>query len=96
MARGWESKSVDDQQAAAEAAKAERGRPERTPEERERAARRDALMLNRARTLQSLQAACDARYRGLLEQTLAHLDAELLALEGDGGEGLSPSDANER
>lgn len=85
MARGWESKSVDDQQAAAEAAKAERGRPELAPTERERATRRAALMLNRARTLQSLQAACDARYRALLEQTLAHLDAEIAALDTDAG-----------
>lgn len=82
MARGWESKSVDDQQAAAEAEKAERGRAVPTPAERERQAMRETLMLNRARTLQSLQTACDARYRALLEQTLAHLDAEIAAIDG--------------
>lgn len=82
MARGWESKSVDDQIAAAEAAKAERGQRALTPAERDRVTRRDTLKLNRARTLQSLQTACDARYRALLEQTLAHLDAEIAALEG--------------
>lgn len=81
MARGWESKSVDDQQAAAEAAKADRGRTVPTAADRERQARRETLMLNRARTLQSLQAACDPRYRALLEQTLAHLDAEIAAAD---------------
>lgn len=84
MARGWESKSVDDQIADAEAAKAERQQRTLPAAERERASRRDALMLNRARTLQSLQVACDRRYRALLEQTLAHLDAEIAALDEAG------------
>ena len=84
MARGWESKSVDDQIADAEAAKAERQKRKLPAAERQRASRRDALMLNRARTLQSLQAACDRRYRALLEQTLAHLDAEIAVLDESG------------
>jgi hypothetical protein len=84
MARGWESKSVDDQIADAEAAKAEPQNRQLSAAERERATRRDALMLNRARTLQSLQTACDRRYRALLEQTLAHLDAEITALDESG------------
>jgi hypothetical protein len=43
--------------------------------------RRATLSLARARTLQDLQRACDRRHRALLEQTLAHLDAELRALD---------------
>lgn len=85
MARGWESKSVEDQVAAAEAARADRDREVLDPDERDRATRRDALKLNRSRTLQSLQTACDPRYRALLEQTLAHLDAEIAALETSNG-----------
>jgi len=80
MARGWESKSVDDQQAAAEAAAAEKQRPELSPEERAREDQRAALKLARARAVQDLQTACDTRHRALLEQTIAHLDAELAAL----------------
>ena len=81
MARGWESKSVDDQQAAAEAASAERLDPALSPGQMQRASRRTALSLARSRTLQDLQTACDTRHRALLEETLAHLDAELAALD---------------
>jgi hypothetical protein len=81
MARGWESKSVDDQMAAVEAAREARQTVQPTDEERRRAATRETLMLNRSRTLQSLQTACDRRHRALLEETLAHLDRELKSLE---------------
>jgi hypothetical protein len=77
MARGWESKSVEDQIAEREAAEAERGKPEVSPEEAEAHARRQTLQLARARALQDLQTACDTRHRALLEQTIEHLDEEL-------------------
>jgi hypothetical protein len=77
MARGWESKSVEDQIASAEAAAAERGRRELTPDERDRESRRASLRLARARAQQDLQGACDRRHRALLEETVAHLEAEL-------------------
>lgn len=82
VARGWESKFIDDQQAEAEAAKVARDRTVPDAGDRERQVQRETLLLNRARTLQSLQVACDPRYRTLLEQTLAHLDNELAALDG--------------
>jgi len=82
MARGWESKSVDEQIAAVEAAREGRQKTELTSEQRRRAAARETLRLNRSRTLQSLQTACDRRHRALLEDTLAHLDRELELLEG--------------
>jgi hypothetical protein len=82
MARGWESKSVEDQKAAAEAAASERGRRDMTPDERERETRRINLEMARARALQDLQAACDRRHRALLEQTVVHLEAELRKLAG--------------
>jgi hypothetical protein len=37
--------------------------------------------MSRARTLNALQGACDARYRALLETTLAHIDDELKKLD---------------
>ena len=80
MARGWESKSVEDQIAEAEAKVPNAVRPELTPEERDRETRRVTLQLARTCALQDLQRACDRRHRALLEQTLAHLDRELHGL----------------
>jgi hypothetical protein len=82
MARGWESKSVEDQIASAEAAAAQTGSPALTPEEQARAGRRATLLLARASTLQDLQRACNPVHRALLEQTVEHLDAALRALDG--------------
>jgi hypothetical protein len=81
MARGWDSKSVEDQQAAAEAEKQTRSKPELTADERERRARRDGLLLARARMRNDLESAIDARYRAMLEQAISHLDREISALE---------------
>lgn len=85
MARGWESKNVEDQIAEQEQARQTRSRPALSPAAQERRAKEDGLKLSRARTLTQLQGACDARYRSLLETTLAHLDEELarLAAEDD-------------
>jgi hypothetical protein len=81
MARGWESKSVEDQQDAAAREKALRHAPALTPEAQARAQQRETLRLSRVRTLAALQTACQPRHRALLEETLAHLDAQLAALE---------------
>ncbi|ODS59183.1 MAG: hypothetical protein ABS36_01620 [Acidobacteria bacterium SCN 69-37] len=83
MARGWESKAVDDQIADADARASTPVRPALTPAERERAQRRETLQLNRARTLQTLQVACNRRHRALLEETIAALDRELVVLDED-------------
>jgi hypothetical protein len=85
MARGWESKSIEDQQDAAERARAVRQAPALTPEAQaraqERAQKLEGLRLARARTVATLQAACNPRHRAMLEETLAHLDAQLSALD---------------
>ena len=81
MARGWESKSVEDQKDAAEAARAAAAKRQLSPEEAARQTAREGLLLSRARTLNALQGACDARYRALLETTLAHVDEELKKLD---------------
>ena len=80
MARGWESKAIEDQIGAAEAEREARSRPVLTSEESAFRERRNGLLLARARTVASLEAATDPRYRALLERSLAHLDAELAAL----------------
>jgi hypothetical protein len=83
MARGWESKSVEDQQAEAEARKHAAGRSQapKTDADRAREARRLSLSVARSRVLQDLQAACHPNHRATLEQSLAFLDREIAALE---------------
>jgi hypothetical protein len=81
MARGWESKSVEEQQEAAARDRAARQAPAPTPADQAKAQQREGLRLARARTLASLQGACQPRHRAMLEQQLAHLDAQLSALE---------------
>jgi hypothetical protein len=77
MARGWESKSIEDQQAEAEAQRSTSKGRELTPEERERAARRMTLDVSRSRVLQDLQVACNPRHRAMLEAALADIDEKL-------------------
>ena len=86
MARGWESKSVEDQIQEREAASKLESRPKLTPEELKIQTRREGLEMVRTRTLTSLQAACDSRYRAHLERILADVDAQLLALSADSGQ----------
>jgi len=81
MARGWESKSVEEQQEAAARDRAARQAPAPTAADQAKAQQREGLRLARARTLASLQGACQPRHRAMLEQQLAHLDAQLSALE---------------
>ena len=80
MARGWESKSVEDQILEREAASKAESRPKLTQEEIQVQARREGLEMVRTRTLTSLQAACDSRYRAHLERILADVEAQLRAL----------------
>ena len=76
MARGWESKSVEAQQAEASEKSAKR----RAPMSAEQAARwreKESLRLARQRVLEQLQASQNPRHRKLLEDTLAGLDEKL-------------------
>jgi hypothetical protein len=78
MARGWESKSVESQQDAAERPRVKG--PVVTAEQAARKAERDTLMLARTRALADLQKACVAAHRAMLEQAIADLDRRLKAL----------------
>jgi hypothetical protein len=82
MARGWESKSVEDQIQEREA-KASESSPQAklTPEEIQRRNKREGILMARTRTLTSLQSACSGRHRGHLEQVLADLDKQLAELD---------------
>jgi hypothetical protein len=79
VARGWESKSVEAQQDAAQAAKSTRTVV--SGENAARKAERATLMLARTSALADLQAACVPAHRAMLEQAIADLDRRLAALE---------------
>jgi len=78
MARGWESKSVEEQQALA-AEEKKSVHPRLTAEQAARQREKQSLELSRQRVLQQLQAACNPRHRQMLEGALADLEKKLLA-----------------
>jgi hypothetical protein len=75
MARGFESKDVEFQQAEAERAKTER--PSMTPAERAVQDRRTTLSLSLSRMRADLQRATSPAHRRMAEQAIAALEAEL-------------------
>jgi len=79
VARGWESKSVEEQ---IEAANERRKKPEitLTPEQIEAERKRDSLLLQRTRILRDLEASTNERYRKTLQEGLAFLESQLKAL----------------
>jgi hypothetical protein len=81
MARGWESKSVEDQIGAAEAARELRAAHQLTAEQREQSEHRKSLALSRSLILSRLEAAKDPRYRAQLQLALDQLDEQLRELE---------------
>jgi hypothetical protein len=79
MARGWESKSVQEQQEEAAASSPHKGSP-MTPEETMLFRQRHGLLLARTDVLRRLETARDARYRKMLEDALADLNGKLAKL----------------
>jgi hypothetical protein len=76
MARGWESKSIEDQQAAAVEARKPSKAP-MTPEQAMRQKQRDGLTLSRKHVLDQMRNAHNPSHRKMLEQALADLDQQL-------------------
>jgi hypothetical protein len=81
MARGWESKAVEDQIEDAESRRAARAKDESSGEESERERRRRGLLLERTRLLREMERGHKRRYLGLLERGLAHVESELARLD---------------
>ena len=79
MARGWESKSVEEQIASANE-RAGKPRAKLTPQQLEIERKRDSLLLQRTRVLRDLEKCQDSRYRQTLENGLAYLDSQLSLL----------------
>ena len=84
MARGWESKAVEDQIVEAEAKKDVPRKRRLTPDETEHLERKEALLLERARIVREMERAYMRRHLVMLERGLAHIDAKLAKLEQDG------------
>lgn len=78
MARGWESKSVEEQQAAARTQV--ELKQQLTPDQAARKQQRDAIELSRRSVLQQLQSVQNSRHRQMLESALADLDSRLARL----------------
>ena len=79
MARGWESKAVEDQIAASEERKsAAKSTP--APGDLERESRRQGLLLSRAKIAGDIERARDERHRAALRQALAYIDSQIESL----------------
>jgi hypothetical protein len=80
MARGWESKSVEQQQAE-KSEQRNTARAPLSPEHQKRNRKRDGLLLSRERLSQQLQVAANPRHRLMLEQSIAEIDRQLSSLQ---------------
>jgi len=76
MARGWESKSVEAQQADA-LDKPANARPAMSAEEAARWRQKEGHRLARQRVLQQLENSTDPRHRRILQDSLADLERKL-------------------
>jgi hypothetical protein len=84
VARGWESKAIEDQIASAEERQSAAA-PHVPAEERERRARKYGLMLSRTKVLADIEHARDSRHRDTLSKALEYIDAQIEILEGPPG-----------
>lgn len=79
MARGWESKAIEQQQAEAMTPSRTPTAP-RTAEQIAQARQREGLRLSRERVIQQIEKAQNPVHRGMLQQALADLDEQLSRL----------------
>jgi hypothetical protein len=77
MARGWESKDVEAQVAAAEPRKAPSDKNEKSAEQRLREQTVKDLQLSRVRITTDLANATNPNHKKSLEAALAHLDKKI-------------------
>jgi hypothetical protein len=81
MAKGWESKSVEEQQSlSSETQITDEIRQRLTKERAEKLRSLQALNLSRARVVQQLERCTNDRYREMLQKELAHLEKEIQKL----------------
>ena len=83
MARGWESKAVDDQIQQKESRRAHAFKVETTPEERVLKDRLDSLKLSKSRLLQQLERAKHPAHRNVLLNGLKAVEKEIEEVSGE-------------
>ncbi|MGZ4788410.1 MAG: hypothetical protein ACXVZX_07800 [Terriglobales bacterium] len=83
MARGWESKSVEEQQS--QLTRPTVSKSNRSPEDLQRASRVQALQLQRAHVREQMNNSQNARFTELMRRELEHLEKELRNLDGSSG-----------
>jgi hypothetical protein len=79
VARGWESKSVEAQQAEVFQPQTE-PRPRQTPEQKALSQRREGLMLSRKHIIEQMAAVKNPQHQKMLADALAELDVRLARL----------------
>ncbi|MBS1807925.1 MAG: hypothetical protein JST84_07020 [Acidobacteria bacterium] len=81
MARGWESKSVEDQIAEAEERKLAVAAPKLPAKEIERREKLTALQLSRSHLLEQLSRVRSDMHKQMLERALSEIEAQITAYE---------------
>jgi hypothetical protein len=82
MARGWESKSVEEQQSQAEQQTISQDEKDALKRQNAEKMRKiQGLKLNRARIREQIERSTNDRYKELLGRELEHLEQELKQLE---------------
>lgn len=79
MARGWESKSVEDQVQQSQS-KTKEQNPPSSPQDPDVNRRREVLLLSRKRVERELESSQNPRYKEQLTRALTDLDAQLASL----------------
>ena len=81
MARGFESKDVEQQQQDAEERRANARRVALSAEQAEVVRKRDGLLLQRTRILREIEISKDDRHRQTLQSGLQYLDEQIASLQ---------------
>ena len=80
MARGWESKSVEQQQDEMVNPSKSSG-PRLSPVEKAKNRKREGLLLSRKRLTQQLETSSRPQHRHMLEQAIAEIDKQLSSFD---------------
>lgn len=81
MAKGWESKSVEEQQSlASQTPITDEDRQRLSKERADKMRSLQALNLSRARVVQQMERCTNDRYREMLQSELSHLESEIKKL----------------
>jgi hypothetical protein len=83
VARGWESKSVEEQMDAAESRKTAASQPKLNEAQLRVERERESIELSRGRILRELEAARHPRHREQLSAALSFLDERLSKLQNE-------------